>query len=625
LQQADDLGDNFKVSKRMNKTTTIEHISSKDHDLKGALERQFRVDEQAGRLFLKKKDVAVDYLGKQPSILTICCMPEKNSKGFLANGMLDNTKRLLPVFQTIIGTCKKSPKPHHYELIMNLFPKLMDYSYNNGMRYIDDKYLISLGFPASIDAYGNEKIKEQGIAQECQQRAKCLTGQAEVAARAKRLEEIANEKKRKQDQAKARAIQKRIEDLATVKALCEAAGKDPTQANLEHCTMEHFALCNADVLRHFIAARHPTMTNPTSTKHLKKPRGKAGLEEALAGTENLISVAYSVRMEKSRASEVELVSENQVAELTPTYMPPPIDRISIGPPMQDISPSLILNNPSTLDVLLRMMDSRDILPKTTAFHARPVTPSTAKLMDKADLLFMLLKVRLTSHIQKRVKVELRTHWSLELARRNLAVVAAYMVYVDHLLRDIQCAGELDCLLSNPSGNKFLVVSDQTRSFFGCYLHFDANKGVWIRSGSAVGEGGFGKRFRTHESRAKQDTCDDDSQFYLLYPHSDSARSNSRGREGLFEYLTPYIGAYFASDAAVSSDFSNGGVFQYTSEEKARVSALNFSGMSDNKKYMRMTAYFFELGYDLAIGRRFNVSGSPGLEGCGLRPPPPEDD
>ena len=114
------------------------------------------MEEQRGGLFLKKKDVAVDYLGKQPSNLTTCCLPEKNVKGYLANGMLDTTMRVLPVLQTIVASCKTAPKAHHYRMIITQFPMLMGYSYDHRMRYIGDNYLVSLGFPVSVDAYGDE-------------------------------------------------------------------------------------------------------------------------------------------------------------------------------------------------------------------------------------------------------------------------------------------------------------------------------------------------------------------------------------------------------------------------------------------------------------------------------------
>ena len=76
--------------------------------------------------------------------------------------------------------------------------------------------------------------------------------------------------------------------------------------------------------------------------------------------------------------------------------------------------------------------------------------------------------------------------------------------------------------------------------------------------------------------------------------------------------------YFTNDAASRTDFSNSGLFLYINEEKQRISSVNFSGKSGEEKYMQMIAYLFELGYDLAVSPRRNVSKSPGFEGCGLR-------
>ena len=169
-------------------------------------------------------------------------------KGYLANGMLDTTMRVLPVLQTIVASCKTAPKAHHYRMIITQFPMLMGYSYDNGMRHISDNYLISLGLPVSVDAYGDEKLKDKGILRECEQHAKCLTGGADIAAQAKREEGIEIEKKRRDDQAKSKFDQKRSEDQAIVSALCAAAGKIPSEDNLVHCTMAHFATSNANVL-----------------------------------------------------------------------------------------------------------------------------------------------------------------------------------------------------------------------------------------------------------------------------------------------------------------------------------------------------------------------------------------
>ena len=62
---------------------------------------------------------------------------------------------------------------------------------------------------------------------------------------------------------------------------------------------------------------------------------------------------------------------------------------------------------------------------------------------------------------------------------------------------------------------FVQLLDQTSPLFGCYLHFDTNIGTWIRSGSATGEGGFGKQLGTHEKKANAERNDEDSRFYNL--------------------------------------------------------------------------------------------------------------
>ena len=120
------------------------------------------------------------------------------------------------------------------------------------------------------------------------------------------------------------------------------------------------------------------MKTPTATKHLKKPRGRIALEEAEAGVENLIRVAYNLRTKKSRLLAVEATNESQDIVVAGTrYISPAITGVSLSPIIQDVKPSSILNDLTTLDVLLKTMDSRDIILKTKTFHAWPVTLSTS--------------------------------------------------------------------------------------------------------------------------------------------------------------------------------------------------------------------------------------------------------
>ena len=45
---------------------------------------------------------------------------------------------------------------------------------------------------------------------------------------------------------------------------------------------------------------------------------------------------------------------------------------------------------------------------------------------------------------------------LGLGKKNLALVACWMIVACHLKEDISCLDESKCLLADPSGNKFLV-------------------------------------------------------------------------------------------------------------------------------------------------------------------------
>jgi hypothetical protein len=55
---------------------------------------------------------------------------------------------------------------------------------------------------------------------------------------------------------------------------------------------------------------------------------------------------------------------------------------------------------------------------------------------------------------------------------------------------------------------------------------------------------------------------------------------------------------------------------YTREEEKWISNLNFRGKTGDQKYMQMAAYLFELGYELALARKDDVSDSPGFKSCG---------
>lgn len=162
----------------------------------------------------------------------------------------------------------------------------------------------------------------------------------------------------------------------------------------------------------------------------------------------------------------------------------------------------------------------------------------SKLKEKADVLMKILRQRLKQHIDMRAGTR-KDHWVWKFARKNLAVVAAYMILADHTKSRIACMKEGDSLLSpNQNQNKFKPCM-RAPKHEGCYLFYDSNKGVFIRSGKVTGRG-VDERLLEHEKGAKAETAASD--FYDLYPSEDSSRKEKRGKKGFFEDLVAVFGA-----------------------------------------------------------------------------------
>ena len=128
-----------------------------------------------------------------------------------------------------------------------------------------------------------------GISQEHMQRAKCLTHQHQCELRRVRLLRINEglEKKREDKQSKA---QKQLNDNANcVLFLCNLLKVDAAENNLPYLTMKHFAECTIPQLRTFILVRNPAYQTAS------KLPNKGKLDAAVAGEENLISIAYHSR------------------------------------------------------------------------------------------------------------------------------------------------------------------------------------------------------------------------------------------------------------------------------------------------------------------------------------------
>ena len=200
--------------------------------------------------------------------------------------------------------------------------------------------------------------------------------------------------------------------------------------------MEHFSKHKLDELADFVAARSNKYKTSSAAKKLGKPRGKKALDEALAGKDNLVKVAFEVRMNESRLSveSHDEQVENAVASNNEEQYPPPLIIMALADPtIDDVKASTILEDRTKMKLIAKYFDPRDLMKKNELCLVplpmeEPTSKLFGKLLDHADELCIKLQHRLHIQIGNRVYEDQHDHFCLEWARKNLAVVAAWMIY-----------------------------------------------------------------------------------------------------------------------------------------------------------------------------------------------------
>ena len=88
----------------------------------------------------------------------------------------------------------------------------------------------------------------------------------------------------------------------------------------------------------------------------------------------------------------------------------------------------------------------------------PAVSVTHKMKSKGDFLVKLMKGRLKTLLKRCIETEAKqNHWALQLAFKNFAIVAAYMVVLDHVKNDLTCLDDTMSLLS-PNTDRFLLCN-----------------------------------------------------------------------------------------------------------------------------------------------------------------------
>jgi flavin-binding protein dodecin len=252
------------------------------------------------------------------------------------------------------------------------------------------------------------------------------------------------------------------------------------------------------------------------------------------------------------------------------------------------------------------------------------------LQEQTNLLFKLLWARLAQHMD-RVPEAKRQHWVWQFVRKNLSRVAAAMIIFNHAVDDLEwCATDPnECLLRNAfskytsfiplTGTSATSTTEAAKITEGCYLYFDTENLVWVRSGKVSGGRSFAKRHKEH-MKGSQLECDKSrlSKFYTCYPSATATVERSRLRRGHFGDLQMYSGLAFSSRPDSPGlrhlqDDKNG-IFVWDKDCLSSLSKVKFSGtVALNDKKLHMVAYLCELGYDLMLAPAKNISRSPGFE------------
>ena len=140
----------------------------------------------------------------------------------------------------------------------------------------------------------------------------------------------------------------------------------------------------------------------------------------------------------------------------------------------------------------------------------------------------VLRIRLHQHIVNKIKdTSKHHHWCLTFTRDNINRFAAMISYFGHTVRDARRVNKNESLLRSPTAGFVHTIEEKWEA---CYLHFDNDAGVLVRSGkSALGSDSSSPRAtllnhqRGHEKMVATCGVIDGTTFYLR--HLTSSNSN----------------------------------------------------------------------------------------------------
>ena len=176
-EQPSDIGDGYKDTKRLEKTTTIDDIPN--DSLSSLFCPIFNEWNESNEVNLgRKQPIAVDFLARIPYMLVKAFPPDGVRKSFLQNGTIDNLHYLWPDIYKMMETRRGEMTPEERDLIFDSFEELFQEMYKNG--HVEESSYNRLGFPPDFEEGGEGVNRDVGIEREHMQRAKPLSHPEQV-------------------------------------------------------------------------------------------------------------------------------------------------------------------------------------------------------------------------------------------------------------------------------------------------------------------------------------------------------------------------------------------------------------------------------------------------------------
>jgi hypothetical protein len=458
--------------------------------------------------------------------------------------------------------------------------------------------------------------------------AKQLNHEYQLAKQEKRRKEQIEKVAKKASEMRVSLLQILEQNAECEKEMLAFLGKQNSDGNgvlFGNITLENLEktkCCTIAHLQGFIHARMWNGPKPKGSANWPKKKGKASDGN---GERSYISWAYELRnssivlvVPEESADDVEMV-DNDVAAA-----PPPTVKY-MGRKDNFPNPSEYLDDSAWVEMVGETFEG--------SFDA-----VTDEIKMQADDLYSRLLQNLGSHIQKKVDKSKRCHFTLRWSRQNLSQFAAIVTLAGHVRDEPSIVGDKECLLKNPVGSKHrcVLVDNEFTNPEGCYIYYDTVNGEWIRSGKVAGtcndHEGMMDRHKEHLASAARN--DNSSSLYIQYP----AKSSSLATTVQSNNIRPYPWQAYFEDLEIfcrigficsdivqqrltadgDSDDSPKGIFVW---DKACIDSLNKCGKGGvttlKDKQLHMVAYLLELGYELMLSAKMDVSTMPGFEKFGL--------